>query len=648
MIKKFLTILLLTTNAFAGLPPTTMKGQEDTSAKTKFGFQFPYNTFTDLGGINGLVETGNENLLLNPGFENAGTSWTVTKTSGTTFGSAPETTVIAGGKKSTRVTSVSAYGTYDQSVTPSIYTASRNMQASCRVNTSSSVGVPQICALAGGVEQACATVPATGAWADVSVNFPGPSNGTSVGVRFKTTVSDSASTYLDDCYVGPAKNVGQAQVVTDWTPYPSTFAIGAVTTPPTMGTTSVNFAVYRRVGDSMEIQYNVAYTSGGADGSGTYLFPLPTGYTIDSSKITISTTKNTAVAGNGLMQYSSDDYVLQGWAYNSTNIAFQAVGVAAQGSIGSSTFPYTGWTRMNFTAKVPITGWNTNQTAARVDTTPASWGGYHGSNCGWSNSSGSFSDPATDATCSLTERQNRNFGTVAGYTSGGNQLPGIVLTPPRAGRYFVCANATMGNSSTGYSDAELYDGTNTIAQNSTYITSNQNVVMMPLCGIWDVSTVQSYTLRIRTRIAGGTATLGGSNSSTVEWSIFQLDAPTAAPLLVGSVTSNTTGLERVERAYVTNGGSCAVSTQSGSWVSSISRPGTGKCALTLAAGTFSAAPTCVVSYTTFGGIFGFPIRMCNLDSAPSSSTVTVACGYDNTGNTTANDQDFAIICMGPR
>jgi hypothetical protein len=115
----------------------------------------------------------------------------------------------------------------------------------------------------------------------------------------------------------------------------------------------------------------------------------------------------------------------------------------------------------------------------------------------------------------------------------------------------------------------------------------------------------------------------------------------------GNVVISSTSGEKIARARITNGGSCAISSQSGSWISSISHPAAGKCTLTFAASTFSAAPSCVVTYTSFGGIIGFPLRLCALDSASTSSAVTVACGYDNSGSTVANDQDFDIICMGP-
>ena len=72
MIKKLSAILLLWSfSAQAGsLPPATIKGQSDLGvAPTTFNLQVPGNQITRLGGVNALIETGNESILANPGAE---------------------------------------------------------------------------------------------------------------------------------------------------------------------------------------------------------------------------------------------------------------------------------------------------------------------------------------------------------------------------------------------------------------------------------------------------------------------------------------------------------------------------------------------------------------------------------------------------
>lgn len=64
----FVFSLLWLSVSNAALPPTTLKGQSGSKATT-FNYEVPFNQATKTGGVNGLIETGNKNLLSNPGFE---------------------------------------------------------------------------------------------------------------------------------------------------------------------------------------------------------------------------------------------------------------------------------------------------------------------------------------------------------------------------------------------------------------------------------------------------------------------------------------------------------------------------------------------------------------------------------------------------
>jgi hypothetical protein len=116
---------------------------------------------------------------------------------------------------------------------------------------------------------------------------------------------------------------------------------------------------------------------------------------------------------------------------------------------------------------------------------------------------------------------------------------------------------------------------------------------------------------------------------------------TSAPLLVGSVTSNTSGMERIERARFSNSGTCAATSQSGSWLGTPTDPGTGQCGVVIASGIFSSTPSCVCSAEDAGGsVFGCVVN-------PSSATL-VTVTTENTTTGAATDRQFHIICMGPR
>ena len=75
--KRFLSAFLLTLSlaAQAGLPPTTLSGQSQTVKPTTFSFKTPYNQSTKISGTESLIETGNANVLADPGAEATTTPW---------------------------------------------------------------------------------------------------------------------------------------------------------------------------------------------------------------------------------------------------------------------------------------------------------------------------------------------------------------------------------------------------------------------------------------------------------------------------------------------------------------------------------------------------------------------------------------------
>lgn len=154
---------------------------------------------------------------------------------------------------------------------------------------------------------------------------------------------------------------------TDWISY--TLTIGATTTAPTLGTIVTNTAKWRRVGDSMQINYSLAQSSGSNAGSGTYLFPLPAvGDVVDITKIGTGTSNTGGInivghfnAGNTISDDADTSYPGIMKPFNATNLyaTFNAIG-ANRNSIfdsGDAGF-YSGAAHTGFTALVPIAGWS--------------------------------------------------------------------------------------------------------------------------------------------------------------------------------------------------------------------------------------------------------------------------------------------------
>lgn len=145
--------------------------------------------------------------------------------------------------------------------------------------------------------------------------------------------------------------------VTPWTQ--TTTTIDATTTPPTKGTVTRDNLYYRQVGDSMEIKVDYLQSAGGSAGSGTYLFTIPNGLTIDSSKVTIVTDAASPDAGIGA-GYSSDmtsfTHALDVKAYDTNHLS---VLVKDVGALGSTVDSLGGEMAYSFVCTVPIVEWAT-------------------------------------------------------------------------------------------------------------------------------------------------------------------------------------------------------------------------------------------------------------------------------------------------
>ena len=116
-------------------------------------------------------------------------------------------------------------------------------------------------------------------------------------------------------------------------------------------------------------------------------------------------------------------------------------------------------------------------------------------------------------------------------------------------------------------------------------------------------------------------------------------APSEISLLpweASRVTSVSTGLEYVERAYVTNGSSCAIINQSGSWIASVGSCSTGSSVYTFTR-AFNVAPTCICSDTVAAD------RNC---SVTGTTTTTVTVVTQNSG--AGSNMNAFLMCMGPR
>lgn len=338
---------------------------------------------------------------------------------------------------------------------------------------------------------------------------------------------------------------------------------------------------------------------------------------------------------------------------NSTDIfPFSLVGVFSYQTAGTRTFKLQGYKNGATTLGIHSdTGWSgprfvikrfplASEAAFRPDTIASSWTGYHGQDCLWSRTNTSPGDPATDATCTFTERTNTNFGTVTSAVSG-DKLPGYVFTPNISGKFFACYQASIAGST---DNAAMYlrfvADSFIIAESETKVLVVNREILVTACGIFEAVAGTAKTVKLQFGSSLGSVTLNNSGTSqaTIEWSIYPITQQIPAPLIVNSVVSPSSGVERIVRARFTNTGSCAVADQSGTWISSVSDPGTGQCQINIASGTFSSAPQCGGTLIQVNG------ELVTYNAFTSNTL------YFQTNNSsgTATDSGFQIVCMGPK
>lgn len=483
----------------------------------------------DLAILNG------QNLLKNPGFESGRQGW-----NSPTAALAVETTNISSGKQSMKVTYAANAGTLGQTITPTVQIANLNMEATCHVKTTLS-GI-SVYADVNGTVAGSQAVPATGNWTTVTQNFIGPLSG-SVSIEVGTTVSTTGTVYVDDCYVGAARNLGSGAYASDETDRSADFTVNG------FGTVSEKEVFVSRVGDKARIR---GHFISGTPSATIASLQLPSDLVVQISKTAVGTgaaslfgygfVGNAASGGMG----SNNNIEALFSDGTTTNLIF-ITPTGASGSLAKSagnTILGSGQ-RVFFDFTTPISGWTSNGAAFRPEQTPASWSGFHDGDCNFGNTTTvpSLSDYNADSTCTFTERQNRNFGTVSSYLSAGNKLPGIVFTAPRAGRYYVCANMSVyDNTTNGFQIMELSDtaGTPNIiatAQLQSDTAAQQKAVS--LCGIYNAAASALTTIRVRGGATAATQTnIGGSTGAhAIEWSIIELDAPMAGPVIIAGPRS---------------------------------------------------------------------------------------------------------------
>lgn len=151
-----------------------------------------------------------------------------------------------------------------------------------------------------------------------------------------------------------------------------------------------------------------------------------------------------------------------------------------------------------------------------------SWSGAHGTDCSWARTSISLGDPTADASCTFTEIVNVNFGSVASYVSGSDELPGIIFTPDSAGTYLVTVNFTSSSNTNGAIQyLRLQEGTGTIiGEQALNNPTLGDFTSTTITGLYTAASAVATTIKLTTAANGSAQTTIAAAGATVNHAVM--------------------------------------------------------------------------------------------------------------------------------
>lgn len=272
----------------------------------------------------------------------------------------------------------------------------------------------------------------------IAATYKGTFQTSATGTSYRLIIHTARSTAVaftanfDNFYVGP-QVMAFGPAVSDWTAY--TLAIGAVSGGTVEGAGASKSALWRRVGDSMEIQFRYSQTAAGTAGTGTYWFPLPSGYTIDTTKVTVGTGavgSGITPVGHGQVAQTTAESTSTAspatmFAYDANNLYMVTSTTAGQlrtvkgGGFDLSSNP----AYYSFTARVPISGWSSNTVMSADSDTRVVAARYR------------ISAARTPSTTKSVNYDTKDFDTHAAVTTVSGDVAGWKFTAPVSGVYKI-------------------------------------------------------------------------------------------------------------------------------------------------------------------------------------------------------------------
>ena len=258
-------------------------------------------------------------------------------------------------------------------------------------------------------------------------------------IHVGTTSTTAMNMQMDRVSIGPAGQV-QSAIIGDWE-NAGTITFDGTTTAPTKGTTSTDILWLRRVGGNLEGRIEYVQSGAGVAGSGDYLITLPSGYAIDTAKLTADAT----VEGNGAYNISNKvgsaswgntTANVNGHVYvaNSTQLKFAGTwsGTGTNGNdIGvwnPSFFSLSdSGIFMSATFSVPITGWSSGNAMSTAELS------VRGAKARYSTDAG---QSIPNNTITILDFEDKSYDSHNAVTTGGSWK----FTAPSTGYYSVNAS----------------------------------------------------------------------------------------------------------------------------------------------------------------------------------------------------------------
>jgi hypothetical protein len=285
-----------------------------------------------------------------------------------------------------------------------------------------------------------------------------------------------------------------------------------------------------------------------------------------------------------------------------------------------------------------------SEQVVRAESSSAAWSGYFTAAGQWSTTSTSYADMTAIGTQTLTERENKNFGTVS--IAATNQ-PGITFTPPVTGLYYVCMTPQIQNTTGNNAYVRLFDGTTELhASNALYVAATV-VAGQTLCAFKNVTSLSPVTLKIQMKTGSGTVYIA-NNGNPLEISIFALTQQVPMPQIINSVSTKYNGQLTINALEFGGNTStnectsdpCTIYNSTGTWASSVNLGATGQYTVNFVAGTFSSAPVCLVSGSR--NVTRYP----NVNAPTTTSALSISVKRSD-DNSAVNDR-VNVICIGPK